>query len=83
MSKISSLLKKWSDSSLVLRIVIGLVIGAVLGLLCPQWTGIGILGKVFVSALKAIAPILVALLVAAIDEFLRFNIYEGDLYDAV
>ena len=65
MSKISSLLKKWSDSSLVLRILIGLVIGAVLGLLCPQWTGIGILGQVFVSALKAIAPVLVALLVAS------------------
>ena len=65
MSKFSSLLKKWSDTSLVLRIVIGLVIGAVLGLLCPQWTAIGILGQVFVSALKAIAPILVALLVAS------------------
>ena len=65
MSKFSSLLKKWSDSSLVLRIVVGLVIGAVLGLVCPQWTGIGILGQVFVSALKAIAPVLVALLVAS------------------
>ena len=65
MSKFSSLLKKWSDSSLVLRILVGLVIGAVLGLLCPQWTGIGILGQVFVSALKAIAPVLVALLVAS------------------
>ena len=31
----------------------------------PQWTGIGILGKLFVSALKAIAPVLVALLVAS------------------
>ena len=65
MSKVSSLLKKWTETSLVLRILGGLVIGAVLGLVCPQWTGIGILGKVFVSALKAIAPILVALLVAA------------------
>ncbi len=65
MSKISSLLKKWSETSLALRILGGLIIGAVLGLLFPQWTGIGILGKVFVSALKAIAPILVALLVAA------------------
>ena len=65
MSKFSSLLKKWSGTSLVLRIVIGLVIGAVLGLLCPQWKGIGILGQVFVSALKAIAPVLVALLVAS------------------
>lgn len=59
------LLKKWTGTSLVLRILIGLVIGAVLGLLCPQWTGIGILGQVFVGALKAIAPILVALLVAS------------------
>ena len=65
MSKFSSLLKKWSDTSLVLRIVIGLVIGAVLGLVCPKWTAIGILGQVFVSALKAIAPVLVALLVAS------------------
>ncbi len=59
------LLKKWTETSLVLRILIGLIIGAVLGLLCPQWTGIGILGQVFVSALKAIAPILVFLLVAS------------------
>ena len=65
MSKISSLLKKWTGTSLVLRILIGLVIGAALGLLCPQWTGIGILGQVFVSTLKAIAPILVALLVSS------------------
>ena len=65
MGKFSAILKKWSDTSLVLRILIGLVIGAVLGLLCPKWTGIGILGQVFVSALKAIAPVLVALLVAS------------------
>ena len=51
--------------SLVLRILIGLVIGAILGLTVPQWSGIGILGQVFVSALKSIAPVLVAVLVAA------------------
>ena len=65
MSKVSNLLKKWTGMSLVVRILIGLVIGAVLGLVCPKWTVIGILGKVFVNALKAIAPILVALLVAS------------------
>ena len=65
MGKLSSLLKKWTGTSLVLRILGGLVIGAVLGLLCPQWTGIGLLGQVFVSALKAIAPILVFVLVAS------------------
>ena len=59
------LLTWWTGTSLVLRILGGLVIGAVLGLTVPQWTGIGILGNVFVSALKAIAPVLVMLLVAA------------------
>lgn len=58
-------LKKWTRISLVLRILIGLVIGVLLGLFCPQFTFVGILGKVFVSALKAIAPVLVAVLVAA------------------
>ena len=59
------LLKKWTESSLVLRILIGLIIGAVLGLLVPEWTWIGILGKLFVSTLKAVAPVLVAVLVMA------------------
>ena len=61
----SNLLKKWAGMSLVVRILIGLVIGAVLGLVCPGWRAIGLLGQVFVSALKAIAPILVFLLVAS------------------
>ena len=56
-------LQKWAETSLILRIFCGLVLGAILGLLVPQWTGIGILGQIFVSALKAIAPILVAVLV--------------------
>ena len=63
--KASRILKKWTETSLVLRILCGLVIGAALGLLCPKWTGIGILGQVFVSGLRAIAPILVAVLVTA------------------
>ncbi|MBR4740559.1 MAG: serine/threonine transporter SstT [Bacteroidales bacterium] len=58
-----ALLKKWADSSLILRIFIGLVIGAVLALLVPGWTWIAVFGKLFVSALKAIAPILVGILV--------------------
>ena len=59
----SALVKKWAGVSLVLRIFIGLVIGAVLALLVPDWTWIGIFGKLFVGALKAVAPILVAVLV--------------------
>ncbi|MCR4602059.1 MAG: serine/threonine transporter SstT [Prevotella sp.] len=62
---LQSLVRKWTESSLVLRIVIGLAIGAVLGLLMPQLHVVGVLGKMFVGALKAIAPVLVAVLVCA------------------
>ena len=61
----TKLLKKWTESSLVLRILAGLIVGAVLGLLLPGWTWVGILGTLFVSALKAVAPVLVAILVMA------------------
>ena len=60
-----NLVKKWTESSLILKIVIGLVIGAVLGVSVPKWTIIGFPGELFVSALKAIAPILVFVLVAS------------------
>ena len=60
-----NIFQKWARSSLVLRILIGLTVGAVLGLTLPGWDWIGILGVIFVSALKAIAPVLVAVLVAA------------------
>lgn len=63
MKSIFHLLHKWSESSLVLRIFIGLVVGTILGLMAPSWTAISILGKIFVSLLKAIAPVLVAVLV--------------------
>ena len=60
-----NIFQKWAQTSLVLRIFIGLVIGAVLGLTLPGWHWIGILGTIFVGALRAIAPVLVAILVAA------------------
>ncbi|MCQ2501147.1 MAG: serine/threonine transporter SstT [Lachnospiraceae bacterium] len=60
-----SIITKWNSMSLILRIVIGLVIGAVLGIALPGVTAIGILGTVFVGALKAIAPVLVFVLVAS------------------
>ena len=61
--KLSALLQKWISTSLVLRILLGLIIGAILGIVAPQWTAIAILGHIFVGALKAIAPVLVAFLV--------------------
>lgn len=58
-----NLVKKWNDTSLILRIVIGLVIGIVLALTVPQASVISVFGTLFVGALKSIAPILVFVLV--------------------
>lgn len=60
---IKNILSKYTSVSLMMRIFIGLIIGVFLGLVAPRWTGIGILGRMFVSALKGIAPVLVAVLV--------------------
>ena len=59
------IINKWTESSLILKIVIGLIIGSILGVFVPNWTIIGFPGEIFVSALKAIAPILVFVLVAS------------------
>ena len=59
------IVKKWTESSLILKIVIGVIVGAILGFFVPQWSVIGFVGEIFVSALKAIAPILVFVLVAS------------------
>ncbi|WP_017811974.1 serine/threonine transporter SstT [Paenibacillus shenyangensis] len=59
----ATLLHKWNKVSLVQRILIGIVVGIILALAFPHAAGIGIFGSLFVSALKAIAPILVFLLV--------------------
>ena len=53
----------WSNTSLIIKIVIGLVIGAILGLVAPGATFLTILGDLFVGALKGIAPLLVFVLV--------------------
>ena len=54
----------WNRTSLIKRIAIGVVIGALLGLLIPKITVIGLLGDMFVGGVKAIAPLLVFALVA-------------------
>ena len=55
--------RKYSETSLILRILIGMVIGAALGLLFPNAAWLAIPGSLFVSSLKAIAPALVFVLV--------------------
>ena len=57
------IVEMWNRVSLIAKILVGIVIGAVLGLLVPGATVIGLIGTMFVRALKAIAPILVFALV--------------------
>ncbi|WP_054943807.1 serine/threonine transporter SstT [Paenibacillus ihuae] len=59
----NALLLKWNQVSLVKRIFMGIIAGIVLALAIPNATGITIFGSLFVSALKAVAPLLVLLLV--------------------
>jgi serine/threonine transporter len=58
------IIRAWNKTNLIKRIGFGMTIGAILGLLVPNVSGIGLLGDLFVGGLKAIAPILVFALVA-------------------
>ncbi len=52
-------------TSFILRIVIGLAIGIILALLAPEASFIAVFGSVFAGALKAVAPILVFVLITS------------------
>ncbi|ORX76337.1 Na+/serine symporter [Anaeromyces robustus] len=58
-----NIIKKYNSISLIWRIICGLIIGAVLGLLFKNLDVISLLGSIFVGALKAVAPVLVFVLV--------------------
>src|SRR5210317_1558075 len=65
MNKIS-LLNRIMSGSLVLQIAIGIAAGIALALIAPEAAQSSmLLGKLFVSALKAVAPVLVLVLVAS------------------
>ena len=59
----SNALAKWQGISLILRIIIGMILGIAFALSVPGNTVLPIFGKVFVGLLKGIAPILVFVLV--------------------
>lgn len=69
MNHISKVLRgvadKYNGVSLIIRIIVGLIAGTALALVVPHMTWIGEFGTLFVSALKAVAPILVFVLVAS------------------
>lgn len=59
-------LKRLSQGSLVKQILLGLVLGVLLALVSkPAAIAVGLLGTLFVGALKAVAPVLVLMLVMA------------------
>ena len=62
---IKAVIGKWQQTNLMLRILAGIVVGSALALAVPGISVISILGDLFVGALKAIAPVLVAVLVAS------------------
>lgn len=72
-SQNKNLWQKWMDIPLVLRIICGIIIGIILALTIPQAGDslaalsdfIELLGKLFTTALKAVAPILVFFLVVS------------------
>ncbi|MBQ7270612.1 MAG: serine/threonine transporter SstT, partial [Campylobacter sp.] len=62
----------YKDKSLIMRIIVGLVLGAILGVVAQGASSsfmsalvgfAGLLGNLFVGALKAVAPILVFILI--------------------
>lgn len=57
------IVEKYNNTSLILRIICGLIIGIVLGITFDGLNFIPLLGTIFVGALKAIAPVLVFVLV--------------------
>lgn len=59
------IIEKYNSVSLIIRIICGLVIGAVLGVFFKGLPVIGLLGSLFVGALKAVAPVLVFALVTS------------------
>ena len=65
MNLMKKIVVRYNRISLVLRILAGLVLGIIFALLIPQASVIGEFGSLFVGALKAIAPVLVFVIVSS------------------
>ncbi len=62
---VKGIFKKYTEISLIKRIVVGLIIGVVCALLIPGNSVIALLGDLFVAGLKGVAPVLVFFLVTS------------------
>ena len=65
MKTLKAVAARYNATSLILRIVIGLAVGAVLALAVPGAGWVEEFGSLFVGALKGIAPVLVFVIVAS------------------
>lgn len=65
MKTLKAIIGAWLQTNLMLRIFVGIVAGSVLALTVPGISAISLLGDLFVGALKAMAPVLVAVLVTS------------------
>ena len=65
MKTLNKAVARYNGINLIIRILIGLFIGAVLALVAPGAGWVGELGNLFVGALKGIAPVLVFVIVAS------------------
>lgn len=59
----SSVVSKWQSINLIFRILIGLIVGAVLGMTIPDNGVVPLFGNIFVGLLKGVAPVLVFILI--------------------
>lgn len=58
-----STIEWWQSINMLIRIVIGLCVGAILGVMIPDNSLVPMFGKVFVGLLKGVAPVLVFILI--------------------
>jgi len=65
MKTLKAVIGAWQQTNLMLRIFVGIVAGSVLALTVPGISVVSMLGDLFVGALKAMAPVLVAVLVTS------------------
>ena len=65
MQILRNIARKYNDTSLILRILIGLIVGTVLALAAPGALWVAEFGNLFVGALKGIAPVLVFVIVSS------------------
>ena len=63
--KFRKVVEKYNSVNLVLRIGVAIVIGAILGVLLPSQRWISEFGLLFVNSLKAVAPVLVFILIVS------------------